>query len=65
MGMGRMYSNSTVVVVPYHPHNATEMLEWLKNNGRGEVEVQPNYLGVARVLFEFSDDATMFSLKWS
>lgn len=61
---GRMYSNSTVVTVPYHPYNATEIRDWLMNYSRGEVEVHPEPLGVARVLFEFEDDATMFTLRW-
>ena len=65
MAWVRTYSNSTVVSVPYNPYNAAEIRDWLVNYCRGEVEVHPEPLGVARVLFEFQDDATMFTLRWS
>lgn len=65
MAWGRMYSNSTVVSVPYDSSNREELVEWLRSNGRGEVELHPGPDGSAKVLFEFEDDATMFSLKWS
>lgn len=60
----RTYANSTVVCVPYHDRNEA-IIEWCKDNTCGEVEIHPISDGMARVLFEFSEEAVLFSLKWS
>lgn len=64
MSWGRMYSNSTVVSVSNDPSVVEEMTEWVRSNSRGEVEIHPVPVGIAKVLFEFEDDAIFFTLKW-
>lgn len=69
MGMGRLYANSSVVRLPHltNPYldETTDMVKWCKKNSRGEVEFQPSVVFGLTVLFEYADDASFFSLKWS
>jgi hypothetical protein len=62
----RTYKNSTVVRFDHPTLDWDAISDWLEENCVGEVEIHPgdNNDECPRALFELTEDALLFSLKW-
>jgi hypothetical protein len=65
MGLGvRTYRNSTVIRVEHTSDFVWDLIIWTQVNTEGGVEFMPVGPNQVDVLFEKSDEAMMFALKW-
>lgn len=67
--LSRTHKNSTVIRAEKDKVCQVKVFDWLIDNCKGDVEIQPlegdQYLSTeAYVLFERSEDANLFALRW-